>query len=139
MKKFLVLLFLAFGFPALALAQQNPGFALYRNTGQYNAPVTLFVGAKAVYGYTLINVNTTPVYLKFYNSGTSTVVGTTQPQATIMIPAGDGTTPGAVYCAPGSVSWQYFQSALTVAAVTGIADNNNTSPATAIYVEILFK
>ena len=136
MKK-LLLLFLFL--PALAFAQSNPGFAIYRNTGQYNAPVTLSSGAKAVYGYTFINVNTTPVYLKFYNSGTSTVVGTTQPQATIMIPAGDGTTPGAVYCAPGSVSWQYFQNALTVAAVTGIADSNNTSPATAIYVEILFK
>ena len=136
MKKFLLLLLFL---PALAFAQNNPGFAIYRNTGQYNAPVTLKAASSAVFGFTFINVNTVPVYLKFYNQGTSTVVGVSAPQATVMIPAGDGTTPGAVYCAPGSVSWQYFQSSLTVAAVTGIADSSTASPATAIYVEVYFK
>jgi hypothetical protein len=136
-KLFLTLLFAACS--AIASAQVNPGFAVYRNTGQYNAPVTISAAAKGVFGFTFINVNTVPVYMKFYNQGTSTVVGTTGPQATIMIPAGNGTTPGAVYCAPGSVSWQYFQNALTVAAVTGIADSSNASPATAIYVEVYFK
>lgn len=125
--------------PAFLFAQQNPGLALYRNTGQYNAPVTLRAGSAGVYGYTFVNVNSVPVYLKFYNQGTSTVVGTSAPQCVIMIPASNGTTPGAVYCAPGSVSWQYFQAALTVAAVTGIADSSTASPSTAIYVEILFK
>ncbi len=139
MKKLLVLFLLAFGLPALSYAQTNPGFAVYRNTGQYNVAVTLGTGARAIYGYTFINVNTVPVYVKFYNNGTSTVVGTTGPVATLMIPAGNGTTPGAVYCAPGSVPWQYFNNALTVAAVTGIADSSTASPAVAIYAEILFK
>lgn len=123
------------------LAQQSdPGFGRFRNTALSSADVAIKPSAANIFGLILINVNETPVYVKFYNSNVgNTVVGTTVPQYVIMVPAGDGTTPGCVYAAPGDVSLQYFQLALSVAAVTGLSDDSTVAPDTAIYAEVLYK
>lgn len=124
--------------PAISFAQ-NPGLANYRNTGQTNAPVTIKASQGGVYGFTFINPNTSPVYVKFFNKGTTTVVGTDAPFAVIAVPPGNGTSPGMVYLAAGNVPWEYFLNAITVAATTGLADSSNTSPAVGLYTEVLFK
>lgn len=137
MKTKLLSLLLVLLLPAFA---QDPGFGRFRNTALTSTPVAIKTFQASVYGYTLINPNTTPVYVKFYNATVAnTTVGTTVPQAVIMVPPGDATTPGIVYLAAGSVSYQFFQLACTVAVVTGRADNSTAAPGTAIYAEALYK
>lgn len=141
MKK-LFLLFCVVAFGLTAQAQQvDPGYARFRNTALTSTAVAIKTSASNLYGYTLLNVNTSPVYVKLYNATVAgTTVGTTVPLAVIMVPAGNGTTPGAVYLAPDSISSaQFFSTALTVAAVTGIADNSTSAPSTAVYMEALYK
>lgn len=140
MKKLLALLLLLF-FPLLALAQQpDPGFGRFRNVAVTSTPVAIKASNSNVFGYTFINPNTTAIYVKFYNATTvNTVVGTTAPQCVIMVPPGDGTTPGIVYLAADSVSYQFFNAAVSIAVVTGRADNSTSAPGTAIYIEVLYK
>ena len=139
MKKLLLLLFLL---PAALFAQgqPDPGFGHYRNTAQSSTELAIKSGATAAYAFTLINVNTTPVYVKFYNGTVaSVVVGTTVPVAVIAVPAGNGTTPGEAILAPGTVPWLWVNGGMCIAAVTGIADNSTAAPSTAIYVEVQYK
>lgn len=138
MKKILILFVFAV---SCAFAQQSdPGFAHYRNTALSSTDVAIKASTANLYGFTLTNVNTTAVYVKFYNGTTATVVvGTTAPAAVVMVPAGDGTTPGEVLLAPGSVPWLFVNFGLTVAAVTGLADNSTAAPSTAIYIEAQYK
>lgn len=126
---------------ATAFAQQtDPGFGRYRNTALSSTDLAVKVGASNLFGFNLVNVNTVPVYVKFYNGTTaSVVVGTTAPVAVIEVPAGDGTTPGCVVLAPGSISYLFVNIGLVVAAVTGLADNSTAAPALAIYCEALYK
>lgn len=137
MKKFLLFLLLS----AVGVAQQvDPGFGQYRNTALSSTDVAIKGSACNLYGFTLINVNVVPVYVKFYNgTAASVTVGTTVPVAIIEVPAGDGTTPGCVVLAPGSVSYRFVSTGLVVAAVTGLADNSTAAPSTAIYAEALYK
>jgi hypothetical protein len=138
MKKILLLFLLTV---ACAFGQQvDPGFGHYRNTALSSTDVAVKTSTANLFGFTITNVNTTPVYVKFYNGTTATVtVGTTVPVAVVMVPAGDGTTPGSVMLAPGSVSWLFANTGLVVAAVTGIADNSTAAPSTAIYIEVQYK
>lgn len=136
MKKLLFL----FLIPFLAFGQTDPGFGKFRNVAVSSTDVSIKPSQCAVYGYTFINYNTTAVYVKFYNGTTANVVvGTTTPQCMIMVPPGDGTTPGIVYLAADTVSYQYFQLACSIAVVTGSADNSTAAPGTPIYIEVLYK
>lgn len=138
MKRILLLLAL---FPALLFAQQvDPGFAKYRNTALTSTDVQVKAGQSNLFGFTFVNVNTSPVYVKVYDGLAANVtVGSTAPVAVIEVPAGDGTTSGVVILAPGTVSYRFVNSGLTIAAVTGLADNSSAAPATAIYAELLYK
>lgn len=118
----------------------DPGFAHFRNTALSSTDVAIKASSSSLFGFTIINVNTTPVYVKFYNGTTANViVGTTVPAAIVMVPAGNGTTPGCLILAPGTVSWLFSSMASSVAAVTGIADNSTAAPSTAIYMEAQYK
>lgn len=145
MKKLLfVLLFSVMSvlLPTVASAQQvSPGYAWFRNTALSSTAVAIKTSSSNLYGYTLVNPNTVAVYVKFYNATVAgTTVGTTAPQAIIMVPPGDGTNPGVVYLSPDiSSSFQFFQVAATVACVTGRADNSTAAPSTGIYIEVLYK
>lgn len=141
MKKLLLFLL---GFALLAgsaTAQQvDPGFAHYRNTALTSTAIAIKAGSTNLYGFNLVNVNTVPVYVKFYNGTTGTVtVGTTAPVAIIEVPAGNGTTPGCSVLAPGTISYLFVNSGLVIASVTGLADNSTAAPSTAIYCEALYK
>lgn len=134
---FLLLAFL----PVLLTAQQaDPGFAKYRNTALTSTDVQVKAGQSNLFGFTFVNVNTSPVYVKVYDGLAANVtVGTTAPIAVIEVPAGDGTTSGTVILAPGTISFRFVNSGLTIAAVTGLADNSSSAPSTAIYAELLYK
>lgn len=75
-----------------------------------------------LYGYYFYNAATSARYLKLYNATTANVtVGTTTPDLTMPLPAG----------AAGHISFSHgitFSTALTIAATTGIADNDTGAP-----------
>lgn len=140
MKRLLILLLLAL-LPALAFAQSpDPGFGRYRNTALSSTDIAIKAGSSGVFGFTFTNVNTTTVYVKFYNgNASSVVVGTTVPAAVVAVPAGTALIPITAMLAPGGVPWLYVNTGLVIAAVTGLADNSTAAPATAIYVEVQYK
>jgi hypothetical protein len=75
-----------------------------------------------VYGYDVYNANAALRYLKFYNATAATVVvGTTVPVRTIPLPA----TSRIAYHLPVGIE---FSTAITVAATTGLADNDTGAP-----------
>lgn len=115
---------------------EDSGFAYYRNEALSNTKLAVKVGAGNLFSVNLINVNATPVYVKFYDALIASVtVGTTIPILTLAIPAGDGTTPGIVV---GELV-KYFATGLVIAAVTELADSGTTAPATAIHVNLGYK
>lgn len=82
--------------------------------------------AGTVYGWYVTNRATTPRYLKFYNATAATVVvGTTTPLMTFEIPANASDHVGAN--ALGGIGIA-FTTAITVAATTGLADNDTGAP-----------
>ena len=79
--------------------------------------------AGQVYGWFIYNNAATVLYVKFYNATAANVtVGTTTPVLTIPIPAGSGAN---VEYTNGIA----FSTAITIAATTGVADNNTGAPA----------
>lgn len=83
--------------------------------------------AGQVYWIHAINLSTGKRYLKFYNDTAANVtVGTTTPVLTFVIPTqGDTNGTGFVLTIPMGIP---FSSAITVAATTGLADNDTGAP-----------
>ncbi len=119
-----------------AVTASDPGFLLYRNTALSNTVITIKASAAALFGIKLVNPNTTPAYVKLFNAASGSVtLGTTAPQEVLAVPAGDGTTPGQYVITPESIAYAYFSTALSIVAVTTLADSGTTAMGTAINVE----
>lgn len=122
------------------ISSADPGFTNYRNTALSATKQAVVAAACALWGVNLINVNTSPVYLKCYDALAADVtVGTTTPVLTLVVPAGDGTTPGALLITPDVLPVRAFATGLTIACVTGLADNSTAAPTTAIHCGLLTK
>lgn len=83
--------------------------------------------AGQVYWIHAVNLTADPIYLKFYNATAANVtVGTTTPVLTFPV-VSQGTTDGAgfVFNVPQGIP---FGTAITVAATTGVADNDTGAP-----------
>lgn len=109
----------------------------YRDTALTNVAVGPASGVKELTGWSIDNSgNTSDVYVKFYNASSgSVIVGTTEVVKTLPVPAAT-----VIYLEHKKGSSQhYFPSAMSLACVTGRADNNTAAPATAILVEIFYK
>lgn len=118
----------------------DPGTSRFRTTALTSTAQAIKASGGNVYSVTLFNPNTAPVYVKFYNiAAASVTVGTSTVQHVIMVPPGDGTTPGAVLLPAGLASLHYFGTAIAAACVTGLADNSTSAPSTAIYAEVEYK
>lgn len=80
-------------------------------------------GRSLVLGFIFYNAHATALrYLKFYNASAANVtVGTTVPDMTIPLKAGQTTG----FMLAGGVE---FRTGLTIAATTGLADNDNGAP-----------
>lgn len=80
--------------------------------------------AGRVHGWFITNLSSSTVYVKFYNATVAnTTVGTTTPVMTIPLEADQA----------ANVEWQggiVFDTAITVAAVTGVADSSTGAPGT---------
>lgn len=83
--------------------------------------------AGQVYWIHAMNLSTGKRYLKFYNdTAANVIVGTTVPVLTFVIPTqGDTNGTGFVLTVPMGIP---FSSAITVAATTGLADNDTGAP-----------
>lgn len=88
-----------------------------------------------LYGWTIINPNTVPVYVKVYATNNPTV-GTTTPSFLIPVPAGNATQPGFSIREPERI-YQFCDGGLAIAVVTGLADSDNTAPASDVYCELV--
>ncbi len=81
-----------------------------------------------IYWLHAINLKASVLYLKFYDATAANVtVGTTVPDFTFAIPT-QGDTNGAGFTLIMGSHGTAFTTAITVAATTGVADNDNTGP-----------
>jgi hypothetical protein len=114
------------------------GFLCYRNTALSATPQSIKSSAGSLMAWNAININTVPVYLKFYNTASPTV-GTTTPLLTILVPPSDGVTPGLFFQESCLIPVEVFNTAISVACVTGLADNSTTAPTTPIHISVRYK
>jgi hypothetical protein len=124
--------------PTVTLAAES-GYLLYRNTSLTNTASSVKASAGSVKGLNIINSNTVPVYIKFYNTVAGSVtVGTTSITAVRFVPAANANGPGVYHLDNSRVPAIVFSQAVSVAAVTGLADNDTTAPAVPVYIEITY-
>ena len=123
--------------PSVTLTSES-GYLTYRNTALSNTPSTVKAAAGGVYGWNFINPNTVPVYVKFYDT-LSVVLGSTTPIDSLLVPPGDGVTPGMFVLEPGLIPYETFSTAISIVCVTGLADNSTAAPSTPIYVKVRYK
>jgi hypothetical protein len=127
----LILLFGLFASSAVAQPQTNVatlpvnygGAQVYRNIDIDEADVGISATPATLYGWHIFNSASSTRFFKFFNAGTANVtVGATAPFLTIPLPAGAAAN---VYFPQGI----RFSSAITIACVTGVADNSTGAPA----------
>ena len=107
----------------------------FRNTALTNTASQIKATAGQTRGWNFINPNTVAVYVKFYDAlAANVVVGTTAIVRTLAIPSG-----GAFFLEAQSVSQDDFATAISIACVTGLADNNTSAPAIAIHAAVRYK
>ena len=123
--------------PSVTLTSEL-GYLTYRNTALSNTPSTVKATAGGIYGWNFINHNTTPVYVKFYNT-LSVVLGSTTPIDMLLVPPGDGQIPGMFIVEPSLIPYETFATAISIVCVTGLADNSTTAPSTPIYAKVRYK
>jgi hypothetical protein len=100
---------------------------LYKNIDVDESEDQIKASLGQIYWIHAINLSAAVKYLKFYNAtAASVVVGTTVPDLTFPIPTqGDTNGAGFVLAIPNGIA---FDTAITVAATTGIADNDAGAP-----------
>ena len=112
----------------LSGARTSGGTTIFRSIDLDETEEEIKATAGQVYWITAFNLTASVLYLKFCNATAANVtVGTTTPVLTFPIPTqGDTNGAGFVLAIPNGIA---FGTAITVAATTGIADNNTGAPA----------
>ena len=112
------------GIAILPRPETANGLLIYRSLDLDETEEEVKATAGQVYGYYFWNAASATRYMKFYNATAATVVvGTTTPVMTLPLPAASA---GHIPFAHGIA----FGTAITVAATTGLADNDTGAPAT---------
>lgn len=111
----------------LSGARTSGGTTLYKNIDVDESEDQIKGTAGQVYWIHAINLASSVRYLKFYNATAASVtVGTTVPDLTFPIPTqGDANGAGFTLAIPNGIA---FGTAITVAATTGVADNDSGAP-----------
>ena len=116
------------------------GCLSFRNTSLTNTAVAIKASSGFLMGWNFINVNTVTVYVKFYNlTVANTTVGTSTPLFTLAIPGGSATIPGIFFQAVDLIPQEVFNTAITIACVTGLDDNSTIAPTTPIHASVKYK
>ena len=114
------------------------GLSIFRSLDLDETEEEIKATAGQVYGFLLTNRATSARYLKFYNATAANVtVGTTTPVITWPIPA--NSTDFIAAAALGAMGIA-FDTAITVAATTGLADNDTGAPgANDVVINVFYK
>jgi hypothetical protein len=111
----------------LSGARTSGGTTLYKNIDADESEDQVKGTAGQVYWIHAMNLSSGTRFLKFYNATAATVtVGTTVPDLTFPIPTqGDTNGAGFTLSIPNGIA---FGTAITIAATTGVADNDSGAP-----------
>lgn len=111
----------------------SSGVKVFRSLDLDESEEQVKAGEGVIFGYFFYNANAALRYLKVYNASAATVVvGTTTPVLTLPLPP---TTAGHISFPEGIG----FSTAITVAATTGLADNDTGAPgANEVIVNIFY-
>jgi hypothetical protein len=108
-------------------------YSVYRNEALLATPQTIKATVGNIYGINIINPNTTPIYIKFFDAATVTL-GTTTPIETIAVGASSGFT-----VEPKNVPWSYFQTnSIKIVATTGRLTADIIAPTIGVLTEIKY-
>lgn len=120
-------------------AHTQGGCSIFRTLDLDETEEDVKTAAGQVYGIFALNTTNALLYLKFYNATAANVtVGTTTPVMTFPVP-GNNDTDGAGFYIPIAVGL-VFDTAICVAATTGVADNDTGAPgANALIVQVFYK
>ncbi len=121
----------------LSGARTSGGTTLYKNIDVDESEDAVKATAGQVYWIHAINTTAAIVFLKFYNATVaSVIVGTTVPDLTFPVPGNSTTGAGFTLSIPNGIE---FGTAITIAATTGVADNDSGAPgANALVVNLGF-
>lgn len=114
------------------------GLSIFRSLDLDESEEDVKTAAGQVYGYWIANLATSPRYLKFYNATAANVtVGSTTPVMTLPIPANSTNFVAANLLGAHGIA---FDTAISVAATTGLADADTGAPgANEVVVNIFYK
>jgi len=113
------------------------GLSIFRSIDLDESEEEVKGTAGCVYSAWVCNTHTSTLYLKFYNATAANVtVGTTTPVITIPIPGNSADDISAVLTAGGYGIM--FDTAITVAVTTGLADNDTGAPAANAFIANIF-
>jgi hypothetical protein len=118
--------------------QTGNGLTIFRSIDLDETEEEVKATAGALYGVWFSNLATTTRFLKFYNATAANVtVGTTTPVLTLALPGNTHDDISGVFSIPFGI---VFDTAITVAATTGVADNDTGAPgANEVLVNIFYK
>jgi hypothetical protein len=124
--------------PVQVLPVATDGALVYRSIDLDETEEEVKATAGTVFGVWFSNMSTTSRFLKFYNATAANVtVGTTTPLLTLSIPGNASDDVSGVFSMPQGIK---FDTAITVAATTGIADNDTGAPAANdVIVNVFYK
>ena len=109
---------------------------VYRDDNLRTSVVTVNSEPTDLYGWNIINPNSTAVYIKFYDTTGTVTIGTTAVVKTLLIP-GTSTVVLGTSTARGK-SQMVVNSGLKMAVTTEMQDSGTTAPALAVYAEIYY-
>src|SRR3990167_2720188 len=114
------------------------GLSIFRSLDLDESEEEIKATAGQVYGMWFTNTATTTRFLKFYNATAANVtVGTTTPVVTLGLPGNASDDISGVYSSAYGIK---FDTAITVAATTGVADNDTGAPsANDVVVNVFYK
>jgi hypothetical protein len=115
-------------------------YTSYRNTALSSVKQQIKGSPGNIHGWNFINPNTTDVYVKIYDALVANVtVGTTVPVFTLCIPAAASASICGIFFQDVNSQPQFIcTTGITIAAVTGLADNSTTAPSTAIHCSVRY-
>jgi hypothetical protein len=124
--------------PVRVLPVAADGCSIFRSIDLDETEEEVKGTAGTVYGIIFSNLATATRFLKFYNATAASVtVGTTTPVLTIPLPGNATDDISGFHSIPQGIK---FDTAITVAATTGLADNDTGAPgASEVIVNVLYK
>lgn len=124
--------------PVRVLPVAANGCDIFRSLDLDESEEEVKASAGTVYGLWFSNTATATRFLKFYNATAANVtVGTTTPVLTIALPGNTSDDISGVFSIAQGIA---FGTAITVAATTGVADNDTGAPAANdVVVNIFYK